>query len=189
MLAFQKTIISQFSDSPVLCQWIANLNTVLDPTFNLNNFFNQLWLIDSAVGYGLDMLGRRVGVSRVITITTGDFLGFTGLTGASGDSFNAGIWFSGGTISENFSLTDDSFRQLILAKAAANITNGSIPAINQILLTLFPGRGNAYVIDNQDMTMSYVFEFALQPFELAIVLNGNVLPTPACVSATIIAPM
>ena len=170
-------------------QWISNYNETIDPNFNLDQFYTQVWLIDTAEGYGLDMLGRRVGVGRVVTISTGEFLGFSGPSGASGDSFNAGIWYSGESTTTNFSLTDESYRLLILAKAAANITNGSIPALNQILLTLFPNRGNCYVQDNLDMTMDYVFEFPLEPFEIAIVTNGNVLPTPAGVSAGYIYPV
>jgi len=178
-----QTVISQYANSAVLCQWIANYNACIDPNFNLERFFYECWLIDTAVGYGLDAIGRKVGIGRVVTIASADYLGFSGASGASGDSFNAGIWYSGGATTVNFALTDDSYRLLILAKAAANITNGSIPALNQILLTLFPHRGNCFVEDGLDMTLTYVFDFPLEPFEAAIVTNGSVLPTPTGVFA------
>ena len=56
------------------------------------------------------------------------------------------------------------------------ISDGSIPAINQILLNLFPDRGNAWVTDGQDMTMTYTFGFQPTPVELAIIETSNVLP-------------
>jgi hypothetical protein len=137
-------------------QLITNLNTCIDPAYNLQQFYDECWLLDTAIGYGLDCWGRRVGVNRVITVSAGDYLGFTGVTdsgeGASGDSFNSGIFYSGQPTTGNYSLTDDAFRQLILAKAAANITNGSTPAINAILLMLFPGRGNCFPGDTEILT-------------------------------------
>ena len=171
-----------------MCQMIANLNAAIDPDYDLEQFYTLCWSLDTAVGYGLDAWGRRVGIGRVLTIETGEFFGFTGPTGHSGDSFDAGIFYSGHPATSNFALTDETYRFLILAKAAANITNGSVPAINQILLSLFPDRGNCYVQDNQNMTMTYVFEFPLYPFEVAIVVQSGVLPTPTGVLPSISYP-
>lgn len=188
MQDFDRTVISQYSNSPVLCQLIANFNAVIDPNYDLERFYDFIWNIDTASGYGLDVWGRIVGIGRVLTVAGGDFLGFTGAGGASGDSFNAGIFYSGQATTSNFTLTDEAYRTLILAKAAANITNGSVQAINAILLALFPGRGNCYVQDHQNMTMTYVFTFPLQPFEVTIVSSSGVLPTPTGVLANVVFP-
>ena len=56
--------------------------------------------------------------------------------------------------SENYRLSNEGFRVLIMAKALFNIIYACNPAINQLLLNLFPGRGNAYVVDNRNMSMS-----------------------------------
>ncbi len=188
MADWTTSVISQYTNSPTLDQWLDNLATYIDPQYNLQQFYDQCWNLDTAVGYGLDVWGRRVGINRTLTFGTGIYFGFTGPTGHSGDSFNAGIYYSGQPITSNFNLTDDSYRQLILAKAAANITNGSIPAFNAILLNLFPGRGNIYVIDNQDMTMDIVSTFSLESFEVAILTTSNVLPVPTGVTVTLIHP-
>lgn len=58
-----------------------------------------------------------------------------------------GPFFTGQSLTDNFRLSDQAYRLLIYAKAAANITDGSIPAINRILISLFPGRGNCYVTE------------------------------------------
>lgn len=172
------TVISQYGDSPTLTQILDNLATYLDPTVNLQDFYSNFWNLDTAVGPGLDAWGRRVGVNRVVTVSGGDYLGFSAPGGSqsSGDSFNVGIFYSGEQLTSNFALTDNTFRQLILAKAASNITNGSIPAFNAILMNLFPNRGNIYVQDNQNMTAQIISNFHLQPFEVAILTTSNVLP-------------
>lgn len=189
MRDFPATVISQYSDSPILCQLIANINACVSPDYDLERFYDLLWNLDTAVGYGLDVWGRRVGIGRVLTVAQGDFLGMEGPTGASGDSFDNGIFYSGQTTTSNFTLTDEAFRQLILAKAAANITNDSIPAINSILVdVLFPNRGNAYVIDNQDMSMTYNFTFKLLPYEVSLVNELANFMTPTGVSFNVVHP-
>lgn len=126
-----------------------------------------------------------------------------------------GPFYGGQGLTSNYNLTDDQFRLLILAKAMANITNGSIPAINQILMSLFPNRGNAFVTEGYQgpsffgfeeatnclpfgqgvfyggeavpsMVMTYTFDFPLSPVEIAIVSQSGVLPRSTGVSATIV---
>ena len=185
-----QTVLSQYATSPRLLSLIESFDDCISPDANLEAFYDDIWNILTAQGRGLDIWGRIVGIVRTITVSEGDYFGYTGenVSGdvhASGDSYNAAIFYEGESITSNFELTDHAFRQLILAKAAANITNGSTQAINQILMNLFPGRGNAYVEDNLDMTMVYKFTFPLQPFEVAIVLNSGVMPRPTGVSVSI----
>jgi hypothetical protein len=114
-----------------------------------------------------------------------EYLGFEE-AGASWVAFNQGVFYSGAAVTTNVNLSDADFRTLILAKAASNICDGSIPAINAILLALFPNRGACYVTDLGNMQMTYTFNFALTPIELAIVETSGVLPTPAGVAATVV---
>lgn len=183
-----KTIVSQYANSPILTQLIENLDSYLDQTANFNALFDMIWNIDSAQGYGLDVWGRIIGVVRTLTVAASDFVGFAQQT-PTVDTFGPGgnsPWYSGVPATSNFQLTDTAFRTLIFAKALANICDGSIQAINQILLNLFPNRGNCYVTDGQNMTMTYTFKFLLTPVEKAIVSESGVLPKPVGVAATII---
>ena len=138
----------------------------------------------TASGPGLDRIGRVVNVSRTLQLPAGTnpFLGFE----EAGDPlflpFGQGTFFTGGSLTSNFQLVDADYRTLIYAKMAANICDGSIPAINQVLLTLFPNRGNCYVADGENMTMEYVFAFNLSAVELAIVEQSGALPKPVGVS-------
>lgn len=220
MINWRQTVISQYNQSESLLTLLEAVNQWIDPNQNFENFFLLIWNIlsepDNPPGssYGLDVWGRIVNIGRVLSLTTGGpYFGFQ----EAGDrvGFGQGPFWGGPTITTNFTLTDPDYRRLILAKAAFNITNGSIPAINQILLHLFSGRGNCYVTDGANgptgiwfgfyeagdrvgfgqgpfgdfkpsgpgnMTLTYVFDFPLQPFEVAMVLSG-VLPKPTGVQA------
>lgn len=189
-----QTVISQFTNSPRIDALVALFDAAVGTDALFEMFYNELWNLDTAVSYGLDVWGRIVGIGRTITVGSGDYFGYTGaIVGgsveASGDSFTAAIFYEGEQITSNFSLTDHSYRQLILAKAAANITDGSIPAFNHILMDiLFPSRGNIYVVDNQDMTMTVKSTFRLEPVEQAIILTTGVLPVPTGVAMNLVSP-
>lgn len=179
------TVISQYANSPILTTLITDFAGYVDQTVNMQSFFDLIWNVDTAQGYGLDVWGRIVGVSRTIQISEpSDYFGFEETHDPSIQPFNSAPFYSGAQVTSNVELSDTAFRTLIFAKALANISDGSIQAINQLLLNLFPGRGNCYVLDNLDMTITYRFEFVLSPVEVAIV-EGNVLPTPTGVSFTV----
>jgi hypothetical protein len=181
---YQQTILSQYYTSPTLRTLLDAINQWISPDADFEAFYDDIWNIDTAVGYGLDVWGRIVGVQRVLTITEVDYFGFSGPRGPSGQPFNQAPFYEGeAEITQNYRLTDQAFRQLIFAKAAQNITDCGIPSLNSILVNiLFPGRGNAFVRDNLNMTMTYVFNFTLQPFEVAIVTQSGVLPRPTGVA-------
>lgn len=194
MIDFEKTVLSQYANSPTIMQLVTNLNNYIDPTNNINSFYSLLWNVDTAIGYGLDVWGRIVGVGRVLKVGTPTFFGYQGPSSASGAPWNQGIFFSGrgGPVTQNFALLDTPYRALILAKALANICNATIPAINQILINLFgpdgplPIAGNSYVTDGLDMTMTYTFPATLDPVQTAIVFQSGVLPKPTGVLATVV---
>jgi hypothetical protein len=187
---FSATIISAFANSASIFQLISSMNDYIDPSADIDNFYDLLWNVDTAEGYGLDVWGRIVGVGRVLQVASGLYFGFAEAADATSESpFNSGgPLYSGGATTGNFSISDDAYRVLIFAKALANICDGSIPAINQVLLNLFPGRGNVYATDGNDMTMTFTFAFSpiLSPVEFAIVSQSGILPRPAGVAATVV---
>lgn len=177
------TFLSQYANSPVLAALLQSLGSVIDRQADFEAFFDAVWNIDTAEGFGLDIWGRIVGVGRALYVPEGEFLGFS----ASSDAypFGSGVFYGAGSFSPNYLMTDLAYRRVILAKAAMNITDGSIPAINAILMALFPGYGNVYVRDNADMTMTFVFGAAPSTIDYAIVTQAAVLPKPVGVSFTV----
>ncbi|MDP4023715.1 DUF2612 domain-containing protein [Methylobacterium sp. NEAU 140] len=250
---WRKTILSQYADSDRITGLIETFFQAVDQTANFDAFYDNIWNLPSAQGYGLDCWGRIVGINRVLQVTTvawfgfsealpgslsfGDarFAGYTPSLGfaEAGDqrSFDEGTFafrkqfqgvdpnagagplYPGGQLTSNYRLSDKEYLRMIYAKARANITNGSIPAVNQILISLYPGRGNVYVQEGTPPTffgfaeaqntapfgqavfyngqtipsMQYqiVFKFQPSPVDLAIVQNSGVLPKPTGIAASI----
>jgi len=188
MIDVEQTIISQYGASPILNQLIQNMNAYIDPSANINSFYNMAWNVDTAEGWGLDVWGRIVGVSRVVQISQ-VYLGFGEAGRWNAYDFGEGIFYTPSAATTiPLTLDDSAFRLLILAKALANICVVSAPSINQILLNLFPGRGNCYVVDNLDMTFTFKFLFTLSLVELFIVQSSGALPQPAGVSFNVVTP-
>lgn len=177
------TVLSEYANSPVLTTLVDDFAQWLDPGSRFDSFFSLIWDIDTAQGFGLDLWGRILGVNRVLQVPVGEYLGFE--QDADAKPFGFGILYAGTRATNNVALTDTAYRTLLLAKAALNITDASIPAINQILLNLF---GDGFVRDNTNMTMTFVFSRSLTPVETAIVFQSGVLPKPCGVSFTVEQP-
>jgi hypothetical protein len=194
----QQTIIGQYATSPILTALINSMNAAIDPSSNIDNFYNLMFNPDTAVGYGLDCIGRIVGVNRVLTVATGQFFGYSGpgTRQASGTPYNTNVYNTGTSGTENVSLSDAAFRTLVFAKMAANLSGNSVADINFILIILF-GQGNgsgpppqpaAYCTDGQNMTMTYTLSFTPTNIQVAIIENSGVLPRPSGVSVTLVHP-
>ncbi|MBB0026836.1 DUF2612 domain-containing protein [Ralstonia pickettii] len=188
MFNVEQTILSQYANSPTLVQLIKNMDDYIDPSADIDAFYNLIWNVDTAVGKGLDIWGKIVGLEngRKLTIPTTEInFGFSEAGTASAQPFDQGVFYSGTPGTQTYVLQDAPFKTLILAKAMANITDCSIPSINQLLQNLFAGRGRCYVNDLGNMQVRYTFEFYLEPWEMAVVQQSGVLPRPTGVLASV----
>lgn len=181
--SYIETVISQYQNSARMLALINNMDAYLDPTANIAAFLSLVQDLDTAQGYGLDVWGRILGANRVLQVTTSKYLGFKEGGTTDYDAFGQAPFWAGKPATESFVLSDTAFRLLLFAKAAANIWDGSIPALNQLLLNLFPGRGNSYVAETGVMQITYTFNFTLQPYEVSIVNTAGILPKPVGVTA------
>lgn len=182
-----QTLISQYAQSPILTQLIANLSQYFDQSANWNNFYQYVWNIDTAQNWGLDFWGQVLGVSRYLQIpTSADYLGLEGSGGtASGYPFGEGVFYDGATATETYALLDADYRTLLYAKAFANICRTSIPVLNQLMRLLFPGLGDTYCLDTGNMTMTYYLGWAATPIQLAIVEQSGAVPHPTGVAVSV----
>lgn len=188
MLNVNRTIISQYANSPSLGALIENMNEYIDPRVNMAAFYDYVWNVDTAVGFGLDIWGRIVGVSRLLKIPSNlETLGFSNASvPADWQPWNQGVWHTGSEVSQSYLLPDDIYRTLILTKALSNIVATTAAALNQLLRNLFPGRGRCYVLDLGGMAMQFNFEFPITPAEYAILTQSGALPHPAGVSYSVV---
>jgi Protein of unknown function (DUF2612) len=190
VLDVKRTVISQYGQSPTIRQLIENMDEYIDPTVDMAEFYRYVWNVDTAVGFGLDIWGRIVGVTRLLRLTADDpILGFDNpssppdwRTFGHGRFYN-GVSSGGG---QAYELPDDAFRVLILTKALANIVATNARSLNQLLKNLFPGRGRVYVRDLGGMAMQFVFNFPLTPVEYAIIAQSGALPHPAGVFYSVV---
>ena len=153
---FLETVVSQYGDSPTILSLVGSFNAAVDPGSDIDNFLTHIWQVDTAQGFGLDIWGRIVGVSRTVPTDPATVL------------------------------TDSQFVELILLKALSNISRATSQAINTLLLTWMAGRGRCYVNDLGNMEIQYVFEFALQPFEIDIITKSGIFLRPAGVGGWLV---
>jgi len=174
----ESTVLSQFANSPTLMALIGSINAAIDPSVNIDAFYNDIWNIATAQGYGLDLWGRIVGVNRVLTVAGGKTLGFEEAGTVSADPFGQSAFYAGQPATSNYALSDTAFRTLIMAKALTNISNCTIGTYNTLLTLLFSDQGNAYVTDTGGMNARLTFEFTLQAYQIAILKQSGALAPP-----------
>lgn len=187
MLNVEQTIISQYGNSPTIMGLIQGMNAHLDPRADFDAFYDFVWNVDTAQGFGLDVWGRIVNISRALKIPDAPlYFGFgEALPGSY--PFDEQPFYDGTpAATQTYLIGDDAYRQLILIKALANISRTTAPAINQLLQNLFAGRGRCYVNDMGGMQLRYTFEFLLTPYEFAIMTQSGAVPRPAGVGAILI---
>jgi hypothetical protein len=184
MIDFEKTIISQYGNSPTILQLVQNMNAYLDPRADFDAFFDYVWNVDTAQGFGLDIWGRIVNIRRELQIPNAPvYFGFKDALPGSYPFDEAPFYDGTPPATQTYKLADDAYRKLILTKALANIASSNAPSLNQLLQNMFADRGRCYVNDLGGMQFRYTFEFDLTLQEYAIVTQSGVLPRPAGVNA------
>lgn len=192
MINVADTILTQYADSPKLKSMIYSFNAAVGIDGFIDDFYDMIWNIETCGTYGLDVWGKIVVVSRLLTVNeTQIYFGFGEATSEppvldDPQPFNQAPFYNGTQLTSTVSLSNDVYRKLIMMKAAANISDCTIPNMNELLNYMFGGSGKCYVRNDGNMTMSYVFEFKLSTSELAIVQSSGALPAPVGVTVNII---
>lgn len=153
----EQTIISQYGNSPTILALINGMNTNIDPSADIDNFYNTIFNVATANLFGLSIWSRIVGIPQSLITELGTYL----------DDVN-------------------TFRSLVLLKALSNISRASAPALNQLLLNWLGAGSRAYVQDLGGMAMLYVFEFSLTATQLLILTKSGIFLRPAAVLSNII---
>lgn len=176
MLNVDETILSQYVNSPRIVALIRKMNAGIDPAHTIETFYRKVFDVATAEGWGLDCWGKIVGIGRVMTLHGDE--GTFGFVGSELQPFNQGTFY-GPRLTSTYTLADNAYRELIMLKAASNITDCSLPSLNRLMAKLYADRGKAYVIEVGTMKIRYVFEFFLQPYERALMRREDVPPKPA----------
>lgn len=173
----------QYAASPVIQTLVADRASYFATGWQ-QDFYDVVWNVDTARGFGLDIWGRIVVIGRNVQVPVADYFGFS-TSPQSWSSFGEDSMYSGPAATDTYVLADNAYRTLILAKALSNITATDSRSLNKVLQNLFPDRGRVWVNDLGSMSMRILFEFPLEPWEFSVLTNGGVVPRPAGVGVKI----
>ena len=174
------TLLSQYANSPIIVGLLEGLEECLNPSTTIDAFYDDIFNVLTAKGYGLDVWGRIVGIGRNVPSSIGSDRTF-GFNKDSGFTpFNDAPFSGSGSGFTSYALPDSLYRQLIMIKAYANILYATAPNINKFLFYIFKKR--AYYLLTGDMQAEYVFEFTPTAFERLIIFSLNILPIPCGIS-------
>ena len=172
-----RAILWQYDGAPGL----QTILTEKDAWYEVNQ--TQFWTdwsrdvfnLQTANDFGLTVWGLILGLQLSIALPgTGDrpAWGF----GVHNQNFGRGNF---GRRSDGVSaLTVEQKRQLLRLRYFQLISDGSIPFINFTLREVF-GAGNGYVLDGEDMTITYVFPLPLPSAVRIMIERNDLLPRPA----------
>src|SRR5512139_3166410 len=78
MLNVEQTIISQYGTSATITALVQGMNGYIDPRADVDGFYSYVWNVQTAQGFGLDIWGRIVGISRALHVPAApDYFGFS----------------------------------------------------------------------------------------------------------------
>lgn len=149
---YRKLLTSEYRHSPKLNNWLLwLLNEGTTYTTFIKTFVDAFDL-DSAEGQQLDIIGRLVGVKRLL-----DFVPAGG---------------------ESPLLEDSTYRMLIKATIIKNTWKGKLEDLYSAWRTVFPETKLFQVQDLQDMTFNVVIAGAFTSLERELITNGYIIPKP-----------
>lgn len=140
---FMPFIQSQYSASTRIISILESCREHILPDADIVSFFDNIFNIETASGYGLDIWGNIIGVSRFVP----DYQDSTTI----------------------YTLTDEQYRTVLFYKAGANIMDATLYSLNYLLKKLYPDyrcfvrNANNYVnddgryYDSNPMEIEYVF--------------------------------
>lgn len=147
-------IIWQYRTKPKALGTIRAIYKETDLTFQNTIQIADILNIDTATGYALDLVGRHIGVSRVLpTAIAKEYFGWVEDDRAL--AFGVGEFYRyGDSLSSSVVLNDSDYRFFIRARITKNYQTGTIENIVKSIQFVVGNHSN--VIDIQNMTMNII---------------------------------
>lgn len=153
MSKYTDLITNYHSQKPL---FVNHIDLITRPLTDASNVITSLiteFDIDEAIGVQLDILGKWIGRTRVVSQPiSGIYFSFD----TDGLGFDQGVWQGPYDPDAGFTnLSDETYRIILKAKIAINHWNGTNETLPEILDTALAGSGlTMQIVDNQDMTIS-----------------------------------
>lgn len=167
---YLKLLTSQHRDKPLFTAAVMALVDGILGTTNTTLDMPDDFDLDRAQGVQLDQIGLWVGIGRFVPSA---LIGIYFTWDSTEHGWEAGYWrgpfdpLNGVT-----SVDDDTYRTLIRAKIAANIWDGTLFSMYGFWELVF-GKHTIFIQDNQDMTMTLIYDSTkLTPIEVALLTGG-----------------
>ena len=182
-MIYSKLIIWQYRGKPRAAATASLLSDTFKSTWDGLASLPSVLDIDTAQGVNLDLVGKHVGQSRVLTtITPRGLFGFVDAPGAKGFSLlgvGGGVWYRyGDPIADSVVLSDDDYRFLIRCRVTRNYMTGTAQNVEDALAFIFGD--SSQVFDLYDMSFSVVIQGgAITDFKRYAITRLDILPRPA----------
>lgn len=181
-----ETILSQYGASERIKKLLRGFDELIKPDADIKLFYDNVLNILTARGVGLDVWGIIIGIGRNIQVSsTSSNTDFFDFNGSGYNVFNASPFYNTKSGNGTIPLADNAYRELLLIKAAANISRTDAASLTSLMERLYSDRGDFYIVEAGLMKLNYIFGFYLEPFELALALRRDLPPKPAGVSYTV----
>ena len=170
-------IQSQYGDSPHIKGVIRGYYDYISPQKDIDLIYDKMINIYTAEGYGLDVWGRIVGISReyVAVDEQYDYLGFDNKPYNMDriETFNNAPFYK--VVNGKIKLEDNAYRTYILIKALINISNVSLNSLNYIFSQLFRDT-DIKVLHSNTMTLRLLVIGAMSQAQIGAIKNIEWLP-------------
>ena len=170
-------IQSQYGDSPHIKGVIRGYYDYISPQKDIDIIYDKMINIYTAEGYGLDVWGRIVGISReyVAVDEQYNYLGFDNRPYNMDriETFNNAPFYK--IVNGKIKLEDNAYRTYILIKALINISNVSLNSLNFIFSQLFPDT-DIKVLHSNTMTLRLLVIGAMSQAQIGAIKNIEWLP-------------
>ncbi|MBU9842189.1 DUF2612 domain-containing protein [Rahnella aceris] len=153
MSKYTDLITNYHSQKPLFVDHIDLITRPLTDIAGAMTAFITEFDIDEAIGVQLDILGKWIGRTRIVSQPiSGIYFSFD----TDGLGFDQGVWQGPYDPDAGFTnLSDETYRIILKAKIAINHWNGTNETLPEILDTALAGSGlTMQIVDNQDMTIS-----------------------------------
>jgi hypothetical protein len=181
---YSKRLILQYSDKPKAVGEVTARIESISNIFSLFNSFSEEFDLDQAYGHRLDIIGKIVGINRIVqNAIPKAYFGWDDGIAPNPKTFGKGklfdIFYDAGYTSTQ--LDDEQMRSFIRAKIAKNITSAFMASddrvtLQQTIMTLF--NSNAYVVDNYDMSLTIYIDSEYDIDELQLLNSQDLIPKP-----------
>lgn len=165
-------MIAQYANSPKFVKLVNGLKDQFNNSKTIEDWFNVVYNLKTAAGFGLDIWGVILNQSRLISY---DDNGVTEVVLLRGAQTIDGVSYTAEQMEEYY-------RLVLFLKSMCYITNATVKSLNDMLQFYFGGN-KVYVLEYNPMEIRYVFEVFLTKLEKAI-FTSDVMPKPTGVEVS-----